>query len=105
MSTANSSPPRRATVSPARVHCTSRCAKARSSWSPGAVAEAVVHGLEIVEIDEQHARRHAVGNVPDRLVTRSANSERLASSVSGSWKASVRSWSFEPRGVRDVRGY
>ena len=30
----------------------------------GAVPQAVVHGLEVVEIDEQHRRRHAVGDVP-----------------------------------------
>ena len=33
-----------------------------------AVPEAVVDGLEIVEVDEQHGRRHAVADVPDRLV-------------------------------------
>jgi hypothetical protein len=34
----------------------------------GAVAEAVVHGLEVVEVDEQHRRCHAIGDVADRLV-------------------------------------
>ena len=55
-----------------------RVARARALHQPvreaaqqliaGAVPQAVVHGLEIVEVDEQHRRRHAVGDVPDRLV-------------------------------------
>jgi hypothetical protein len=35
---------------------------------PGAVSQAVVHRLEVVEVDEQHSRRHAIGDVADGLV-------------------------------------
>ena len=52
--TANSSPPSRAIASSGRTESRRRCATATSSSSPGAVAERVVEGLEVVEVDEQH---------------------------------------------------
>ena len=52
----NSSPPRRATVSPSRTPASRRSATACSSRSPEAVAERVVDDLEAVEIEEEHAQ-------------------------------------------------
>jgi hypothetical protein len=54
-STVNSSPPRRASVSPSRRQPASRCATSRRSWSPASVAEAVVDHLEVVQVDEEQA--------------------------------------------------
>ena len=53
-SSVNSSPPRRATVSPARRQLSSRAGDLHQELVAGAVAEAVVHHLEAVEVEEEH---------------------------------------------------
>ena len=50
----NSSPPRRATVSPARRQALQAPGDLHEKLVAGAVAEAVVHHLEPVEIEEEH---------------------------------------------------
>ena len=62
----------------------------------GVVAEAVVHGLEVVEVDEEH-RHGLVAPRSSACSRRSRNRARLASRVRGSWKA------WNPAGPR-VRG-
>ena len=91
---ANSSPPSRATVSEARVLLTRRCATACSSRSPGIVAQRVVDGLEVVEIEE-HDRDLVLAALRQRqrMLHPVLNRVRLASSVSGSWNAICRSCS------------
>ena len=65
----NSSPPRRATVSPSRSAPTSRSATSLRSASPVVVAERVVDLLEVVEVhDEQTAPTRRPVCARDRLV-------------------------------------
>ena len=52
--TVNSSPPSRATVLPGRTQLLMRSATPRITWSAGAVSHAVVHGLEVVEVDDEN---------------------------------------------------
>ena len=56
-----------------------------SSSSPAGVAEAVVDGLEVVDVDEDH--RTTADRRRARRPTRSANRDRLARSVRGSCDA------------------
>ena len=92
--TANSSPPRRATVSELRTQPSSRLATWRSSSSPAACPSESFTVLK----SSRSTNRTAMPR-PWRRVratawrTRSSNSERLGSAVSGSWKAWWRSWS------------
>ena len=58
--TANSSPPSRAAVSPAAGSPAADRSTTRSSCVAGRVPEAVVDGLEVVEVDEQHRELPAV---------------------------------------------
>ena len=53
--TANSSPPSRATTSPGRTQPRSRSASTSEQLVAGGVAAAVVDVLEVVEVDEQQA--------------------------------------------------
>ena len=54
--TPNSSPPRRAAVSPVRMTDSSCCASVRRAASPAWMPEPVVDALEVVEVDEQQSR-------------------------------------------------
>ena len=56
-STANSSPPKRATVSPGRSACSILRATDGEELVAGGVAEAVVDDLELVEVQEEHRDR------------------------------------------------
>ena len=60
---ANSSPPSRAGVSAGRRQSRSRSPHSRSSCVAARVAERVVHGLEVVEVDEEHRDRVDVAAV------------------------------------------
>src|SRR5215216_770483 len=64
MSTANSSPPKRATVSLGRTQDRSRSATWISSRSPAAWPQAVVDLLEPVQVDEQHRHRRGLALGP-----------------------------------------
>ena len=57
----NSSPLWRATMSPARTAPRSRCGHLDQELVAGAVAEAVVHELEVVEVDVEHGDAVPVG--------------------------------------------
>ena len=59
-STTNSSPPSRATTSPARRHSVSRVAPSPSGAVARVVAERVVDVLEAIQVDEQHRNRQLV---------------------------------------------
>ena len=69
----------------------------------GVVAEGVVDGLEVVEVEEEQRQRGASGRgavVASACSMRSRSSARLASPVSGSWNAWCASWSS--RALRSV---
>ncbi len=91
---ANSSPPRRATVSDGRVDFTSRCAAACSRRSPASCPSESLTFLKL-----SRSRNMTATSCCERCASASAcstrfqNRLRLASSVSGSWKASLRSCS------------
>ena len=102
-STANSSPPKRATVSPDFEDRHQPCRDRDEELVAGGVPEAVVDELEVVEVEEQHgdlARRRAA-----RLKawsTRSWNSDLLGRPVSVSWSAWRRSSDVEGLALGDV---
>ncbi len=85
--TANSSPPTRATAARRSNALVSRSPTSIRSWSPHAVAVGVVHQLEAVDVQEDH--RHAVARparprpAPPRSTAR--RTARLPRPVSGSW--------------------
>ena len=65
---ANSSPPKRAAVSAARTLAGDALRDLEQDPVAGRVAEAVVDGLEVVEVDEQHRHPDAVAQGPrDRV--------------------------------------
>ncbi len=69
MMIANSSPPSRATVSPARVTALSRSADGHEQPVALGVTEAIVHGLEVVEVEKEDRRRLASAAGPRESVT------------------------------------
>ena len=77
MSTANSSPPSRAAVSPARRQLVSRSLTIIEQRVAGGVAEAVVDRLEVVEVDEQDRELAAVALEPRRGVVDAVAEQRL----------------------------
>ena len=103
--TANSSPPSRAAVSPGRRTSASRSDDRAQQLVAAGVAEAVVDGLEVVEVEEQdRERRSPVRALRARACsTRSPNRPRLASPVRPSWNAWWRSSSYEPGVVEGHR--
>ena len=92
---ANSSPPRRATLSDGRSVCSSRCPTTLQQAVADLVAEVVVHGLEPVEVEVEHRevrlvtadarerglesveQQHAVGQPGERVVQRAVAEVRL----------------------------
>ena len=95
-STANSSPPSRATTSSRRTECTSRDATPRSSWSPIACPSVSLTPLK------SSRSMNITATLPSASPssasrTRWLNSARLASPVSGSWWAWCWSWSWRSR--------
>ncbi len=86
-STANSSPPSRAAVSPCLIVSLMRSAMRSQQLVADGVAQAVVDVLEVVEVEEHHDER--LGGTAPALAwaSRSAKSCRLASPVSVSWNA------------------
>ena len=64
---ANSSPPRRATVSPRRTQACSRSAAAISRPSPTGMAQRVVDRLETVQIETEHRESAAAAGHGDGL--------------------------------------
>ena len=68
----------------------------------GAVPQAVVHGLEVVEVDEQHRRRHAVGDVPDRLVHAVGEQRAIGEQRQRIVERQRAQLVVEPRGIRHV---
>ena len=93
--------PRRATVSPARGLDQAVCKRAQQLVA-GAVPEAVVHGLEVVEVDEQHCRRHPVGDVPDRLVHAIGEQRTIGEQRQGIVERERAQLVVQARGIRDV---
>ena len=91
---ANSSPPRRATVSDGRVALTSRCAAAWSRRSPASCPSESLTYLKL-----SRSRNMTATCFCERCASASAcstrfqNRLRLASRVSGSWNASLRNCS------------
>ncbi len=90
-SSANSSPPRRAT----RPALADRVLQARAELGEqavaGVVAERVVEVLEAVEVDHRHGEP-AVAALASSSRRRSWNARRFASPVSSSVSASAREW-------------
>ena len=86
-STANSSPPSRAATSSLGRMWPSRSATPIEQLVADRVAEAVVDGLEVVEVDEQHAGATPLPAHRGGSFTSSANIVRLARPVSASWSA------------------
>ena len=71
--TTNSSPPNRATVSPARIGCTDAFRGNSQQIVAGAMAEGVVDHLELVDVQEHHAEaaaapRRARQALPEAIV-------------------------------------
>ena len=64
----NSSPPKRATMSPGRRWARRRGATARQQIVAGVVADAVVDQLEVVEVEEEDADRRARGDAAAQRV-------------------------------------
>ena len=88
--TTNSSPPKRARVSPSRTARLGAAGPAPAARrSPGRVTEAVVDQLEVVDVEEQHAHPRAPlrSAGPRAWSSRSVSSRRLGSPVTGSWSA------------------
>ena len=91
---ANSSPPRRATVSDGRVDLTRRCAAACSRRSPASWPSESLTFLKLSRSRNMTATRCCERCASaSACSTRFRNRLRLASSVSGSWNASLRSCS------------
>ena len=80
-STANSSPPRRAAVSAARRHRWRRSVTADEQEVAGGVAEAVVDGLEVVEVEEEHREVAAAAGDPGEGVLDTVAEEALVRQV------------------------
>ena len=74
--TANSSPPKRATVSDGRTASTSRCADLAENEVAGGMAETVVDHLEIVQVDEEHADRRLVARRARQCVLHAVGEQR-----------------------------
>ena len=77
MRTANSSPPRRAAVSEVRSMSTDRRCNSPQELVPLAVAEGVVHCLEVVEVDEEHGQVGAGTGAASQGVIEPVLKERL----------------------------
>ena len=87
--TANSSPPSRAHVSSGRIDVANALGHRDEQLVARGVAKAVVHGLEVVEVDEEDSDDVLVRRTPraSACAIRSEKSARFASPVSESWNA------------------
>ena len=74
--TANSSPPKRATVSVGRTAPRMRCGDLLQDGVAGGVSEAVVDRLEVVEVDEDHAHRRLLARRPGERVLDAVGEQR-----------------------------
>ena len=94
-STANSSPPSRASMSVGAERSRSTWATPHDQLVAGAVAERVVDVLEVVEVEHQQPRRARRSARPARrgARARARTLRRLSRPVSGSWSARWRSCS------------
>ena len=91
---ANSSPPKRATVSAGRTAPEEALRNLLEDRVAGRVAEAVVDGLEVVEVDEHDPdRRAAADRAHDRVLDAVCEQGAVGEVVTGSWKAWCASWS------------